>query len=94
LVLGVLSLVVLGVAIAGRFQFHFGGPWRWIYAAGCVVALYFNCFVFVVQAFVKVPALHALAPTGSEPPFAIAQGLTLVLFIAMGALAVRRFHPA
>jgi len=58
-----------------------------------VMALYLNVFVFIVQAFEKVPALHALAPTQNEPPFAIAQGAALVIFIVLGTLAVRKFHP-
>jgi hypothetical protein len=94
LAFGVISLAVLAAVIAARYRFHLAGPWRWIYAAGCALALYLNCFVLVVQAFLKVPALHALAPNGSEPPFGIAQGLTLVAFVAIGTLAVRRFHPA
>ena len=93
IILGVISLVVLAPAIAGRYLFHLAGPWCWIYTAGAVTALYFNVFVLVVQAFAKLPALHALAPKGSEPPFAIAQGLVLLAFIALGVLAVRRFRP-
>ena len=58
-----------------------------------VVSLYLNVFVLVVQAFLKIGALKALAPTQSEPPFAIAQGVVLLAFIAIGYLAVRRFHP-
>ena len=94
IILGCLSLVVLAATIAGRYLFHFAGPWRWIYAAGSVAALYFNVFVLVVQAFQKLPALHALAPKGSEPPFGIAQGIVLLAFLAVGLLWVRRFRPA
>ena len=78
----------------GRYSFHYAGAWRRIYVIGAVVSLYLNCFVLVVQAFLKVPALHALAPQGNEPPFVLAQGLVLVLFVVAGILAVRRFHPA
>ena len=60
---------------------------------GSVVALYFNVFVLVVQAFLKIPSLHTLAPKGSEPPFAIAQGIVLVFFILAGILSVKRFYP-
>jgi len=59
-----------------------------------VTALYLNVFVLVAQAFLKIAALHALAPTGSEPAFAIAQGIVLVLFIVLGFRALRAFHPA
>ena len=96
IILGILSLIVLTAAIAARYAaryaFHLAASWRWIYVVGSVVALYFNVFVLVVQAFLKIPALHALAPKGSEPPFAMAQGIVLVLFILAGTLSVRRFH--
>jgi hypothetical protein len=91
--LGIISLVVLTPTIAARYAFHLAGAWRWIYVVGSVLALYFNVFVLVVQLFQKVPALHALAPNGSEPPFAIAQGIVLLLFIVAGILSVKRFHP-
>jgi hypothetical protein len=93
IILGILSLIVLLAAIVARYVFHLAGSWRWIYVVGSVVALYFNVFVLVVQAFLKIPALHALAPKGSEPPFAIAQGIVLLLFIVAGTLLVKRFHP-
>ena len=93
IILGCLSLAVLAATIAGRYLFHLVGAWRWIYAAGSVTALYFNVFVLVVQVFQKLPALHVLAPKGSEPPFAIAQGVVLLGFIAAGVVSVRRFRP-
>lgn len=68
-------------------------PFNGITPAIAVVALYFNVFVLVVQAFLKIPSLHELAPKGSEPPFAIAQGVVLVAFIAFGILSAKRFHP-
>jgi hypothetical protein len=94
IILGILSLIVLVVAIAARYGFHLAGAGRGIYACAAIAALYFNVFVFVVQAFQKIPALHALAPKGSEPPFAIAQGLVLIFFIGAAILSVRKFHPA
>ena len=90
---GILSLVVLALAIAARYVFHLAGPWRWIYVAGAVVSLYFNVFVLIVQLFLKVPALHALAPTQAEPPFAIVQGAVLLLFVVLGILAAIRSRP-
>lgn len=95
IVLGVLSLIALAAAVAGRYGFHLAGPWRWVYAIGAVTALYFNVFVLIVQAFVKVPALHALAPTTppSGPAFGAVQGIVLVFFVVMGVLTVRRFRP-
>lgn len=91
---GIVSTLVLAATIPARYVFHFAGPWRRIYVIGAVVSLYLNCFVLVVQAFLKVPALHALAPEGKEPPFAIAQMLVLLLAAVSGYLAVRRFRPA
>lgn len=94
IILGVLSLVVLAISIPARYTFRMAGKWRAIYVVTAVVALYFNCFVLVAQGFLKVPALHGLAPKGNEPPFAIAQGVLLVLFIVAGIRAVKKFHPA
>ncbi len=92
-VVGGLSLVLLAAAIAALYGFGLEGPWRAIYVITAVASLYLNVFVLVVQSFLKVPALHALAPKGNEPPFAIAQGILLLLFLALGFLAVRSFHP-
>ncbi len=91
--LGIISCAVLVPTLAARYAFALRGAWRWIYAIGAVALLYFNAFVLVVQLFLKVPALHALAPNGSEPPFAAAQGVVLLFFVATGLLAVRRFRP-
>lgn len=90
---GIISLVVLAVAIAARYPLHLAGGWRWIYLVGAVMALYLNVFVLVVQAFEKVPALKAMAPTQSEPPFLVAQLVVLGLFIVLGFFAVKKFHP-
>jgi hypothetical protein len=90
---GIVSVIVLLAAIAARYSFHLAGHWRGTYIVTAVFALYLNTFVLVAQAFQKVPALHALAPKGSEPPFAIAQGIVLLLFVVAGALSVRRFRP-
>ena len=59
-----------------------------------MAALYLNSFVLVVQAFLKIPALHALAPTGSGPAFALAQGVVLMFYLVTGFLAVKEFRPA
>jgi len=93
-VVGTLSLIVLALAIIALYVFHAAGAWRWVYIAGAVAGLYLNVFVAVVQSFQKLPFLHALAPTQSEPPFAIVQGIVLLVFIIIGVLAVRRFRPA
>jgi hypothetical protein len=89
---GAISLVVLAVAILARYSFHLVGAWRWIYVVSSLSALYFNVFVLVVQVFQKVPALKALAPTQSEPPFLVTQLIVLTLFIVLGILAAIRFR--
>lgn len=94
IVLGVLSLIVLLPTILARYAFAMRGPWRGVYVIGAVVALYFNCFVLIVQLFAKIPALHALAPKGNEPAFAAAQGVLLVLLVLGGIFSFRRFRPA
>jgi glucose-6-phosphate-specific signal transduction histidine kinase len=90
---GIISLVVLAVALAARYAFHMAGAWRKIYVITAAMALYFNVFVLVVQAFLKQPALHALAPEGKEPPFLIAQIIVMVIFIVLTIFAVKKFHP-
>jgi hypothetical protein len=92
-VVGVISLVVLAVAIFAKYVFGLRRSWRGIYVVSAIAALYLNVFVLVVQAFQKLPLLHALAPTQSDPPFAIAQGLVLLGALALGTVAVLRFHP-
>jgi len=89
---GIVSLIVLAVAIYARYGRHLAGAWRKTYVITAVLALYLNVFVLVVQLFQKVPELKALAPTQSEPPFAIAQGIVLALFVALGVFGVRRFR--
>lgn len=91
-VVGGISLVVLAIAIWARYGGRLAGASRWIYVVSAAVALYLNCFVAVVQAFLKIPALHALAPTGSEPPFLIAQTVVLAIFVWLTWLAAKRFH--
>ena len=89
---GIVSLLVLAVTIPARYVFHLTGRWRSTYVVGAAIALYLNVFVFVVQAFLKVPALKALAPTQTEPPFVVAQLMVLAVFIALSVLAVKRFR--
>ena len=92
-VIGAISLIVLAVALAALHAFRLAGPWRWVYVVTALLALYLNVFVGVVQAFQKLAFLQPLAPTQSEPPFAIAQFAVLAIFVALGFLALRRFHP-
>ena len=89
---GIISLVVLAVAILARYAFHLAGSWRWIYVVGAVIALYLNVFVLVVQGFMKVPALTAMAPTQKEPPFLVVQVVVMALFVVLAIFAVKRFR--
>ena len=91
-ILGIISLVVLPIAIPARYVFHLDGTWRRIYVITASIALYLNVFVLVAQSFMKVPALNALAPTQKEPPFLIAQLVVMFIFIGLTTLAVKRFR--
>jgi hypothetical protein len=64
-----------------------------IYVVTAIISLYFNVFVLVAQSFMKVSALNALAPTQSEPPFAITQAVVLIVFTLIGLIAVVKFRP-
>jgi hypothetical protein len=92
LAVGIISLVLLAVAIFGRYSRHLAGAWRWIYVVSALVALYLNVFVLIVQSFQRVPLLKAMAPTQSEPPFVIAQAFALVLFVVLTIFAAIRFR--
>ena len=93
--IGILSLVLLAIACFALYGRRLSGSWRWIYVLTALLALYFNSFVLVIQSFLKVPALHALAPGNPPggPVFAIAQGIVLVFFVVVIIGAVRRFRP-
>jgi len=86
IVVGILSLIVLAIAFRARNR------WRKTYVIAAMIALYLNVFVLVVQLFEKVPALTALAPTQSEPPFQIAQGVVLLLFVILTVRAVMKYR--
>jgi hypothetical protein len=94
--IGILSLVLLAIACLALYVMKLSGAWRPIYVVTAMTSLYLNIFVLVVQAFLKVPALHALAPSvpPSEPPFAVIQGVVLVFFVMVIIGASRRFRPA
>ena len=93
--IGILSLVLLAIACISLYVMKLSGPWRSIYIVTAMTSLYLNVFVLIIQAFLKVPALHALAPSvpPSEPPFAIFQGIVLVFFVIVIIGAIRRFRP-
>jgi hypothetical protein len=91
---GVVSTIVLGVVFYALYIRQLMGKWRATYVIGAIFALYLNFFVLIVQAFLKIPALHALAPTQAEPPFAVAQAVALLFFAALGIVATVKFRPA
>ncbi len=91
---GAISMVLLAAALIAIYVKHLGGSWRWIYVVTAAAALYLNVFVLIFQSFQKVPSLHTLAPTQSEPPFLIAQVAALGIFLVLGIVAALRFRPA
>src|SRR3984885_7244154 len=94
--IGILSLVLLAIACIALYGMKLSGAWRWIYAVTAMIALYFNIFVLIIQSFLKIPALTALAPGNppSGPAFAVVQGLVLLFFVLVIIGVVRRFRPA
>src|SRR5207237_10716881 len=92
---GVICLVLFIPALLAQYIYHFAGPWRWIYAICMAVNVYFLLFVLITQLFLKVPVLHALAPNAPdnpELPFAIAQGILLVIFVWLIWKAAKSFR--
>lgn len=93
-IVGAISLVALAIACVARYGYHLAGAWRRTYVITAVVSLYLNVFVLIVQTFGKVPALRELAPTQSEPPFAISQSVVLAMFVVLGYRAVVSFRES
>jgi hypothetical protein len=91
---GIITLVLLAIAVCAYYVFRLAGAWRWIYVVTTLTALYLDVFVGVIQAFMKIPAVHVLAPTQTEPPFLVTQAVVLAIFVVLGFFAVRKFHPA
>jgi hypothetical protein len=90
--IGILSLVVLAIAIFARYARNLSGGWRRTYVITAMISQYLNVFVLVAQLFMKVPALKAIAPTGSEPPFLVSQVTVMIFFIILTILAAKKFH--
>ncbi len=92
---GILSLVLLAIACIALYAMRLAGVWRSVYVVTAMTSLYLNVFVLVVQGFLKVPALHALAPSvpPAGPLFAVVQGIVLVFFVLVIIGAWRRFKP-
>jgi hypothetical protein len=91
-VFGVLSLIVLPIAFFARYVRNLAGGWRRTYVITAMIAFYLNVFVLIAQLFDKVPALKAMAPTKSEPPFMVTQLVVLVLFVVLTLAAAKRFR--
>jgi hypothetical protein len=94
-IIGIISLVLLAVACLALYGRKLAGSWRWIYVLTAMLSLYLNVFVLIIQGFLKIAPLHALAPSvpPSEPPFAIVQGVVLVFFVVVIVAAVKKFRP-
>jgi hypothetical protein len=94
-IVGIISLVLLAIAVIALYVGHLSGAWRWVYVVTAMTSLYLNIFVLVIQSFLKIGPLHALAPSNppSEPPFAVVQGLVFVAFLILTVGAIRRFRP-
>jgi hypothetical protein len=90
MVVGAVSLICLAMAVLALSVFDGEGGWRIVYLVSATTAIYLTCFVLVIQAFLKIAPLHALAPTGTEPTFALVQGAVLVSFALLGFVAIRR----
>ena len=93
-IVSVISLVLLAIAVYALYGKGLGGFWRSVYVVTAMLALWFNVFVLIVQSFQKVALLNVYAPTGSEPPFAVTQGIVLIFFVLMIWIGIKRFRPA
>ena len=93
-IVAIISLVLLAVAVYALYGKSLAGIWRTVYVVTAMLALWFNVFVLIAQSFQKVALLNVYAPTGTEPPFAITQGIVLLFFIGLIVLGIKRFKTA
>ncbi|ARP97994.1 hypothetical protein [Pseudorhodoplanes sinuspersici] len=93
LAVGLLSMIILLVAVLALYIYRLAGWWRFVYVASALAALYLNLFVFIVQSFQKVMFLQHLAPKQAEPPFVITQSVVLLTCVVLGVIALWKFHP-
>lgn len=91
---GIAALLTLALVLLARYRYRLAGRWRAVYASGLVVSLYWLAFVFIAEAFLRVPRIGAYAPTLTEPPFAVAQAIALVLFAPLCWLVARSTRTA
>ena len=94
IIIGAISLVVLAIALFALYAKKLTGSWRTVYVVTAVLAQFFNVLVLIVQSFEKIPALHAMAPTGEESIVKITQVCALVLCIVLGVVAGKNFKTA
>jgi hypothetical protein len=85
IVVGVISLVVLAVAVLA-----WNKKWTKTYIVTATIAEFFNVLVLIVQSFEKIAPLHELAPKGTEPITNVAKVLALILFVVLAWVAIRR----
>lgn len=91
ILIGLISIAVLIATLLARTQISSGKQTLVaIFVTGLMTSEYLLVFVTIAQAFTKVKALHALAPTLNEAPFLLIQGLALALFVQLTALSIRR----
>lgn len=87
---GIVSCVILAVGLIARYALHRRGGWRHADTLALILTEYLLVFVGIAQAFLKVPSLHALAPTGTETPFKVSQAVLLTVTVIVAILAIRR----
>lgn len=90
---GIICVLIFIPTALARYRFGMAGIWRLVFIVGALALFYFNCLVFVVQSFQKIPPLNALAPTGGEPIIGVVQAVVFIAFLIVGFFSVRRFRP-
>jgi hypothetical protein len=91
-VVGLISLVVLAIALFALYVKRLAGGWRTAFTVTTVVALWANTFVLMAQLMQKVPAIATIAPGPNAPAFGVTQGLVVLLFVVIGWIALKGFR--
>ena len=99
---GIVATVIFVIGLFALYVRHLYGAWRWLYTSTATMSLYLNVFVLITQSFGKLTILNPavtlksmVGPPFGQPAdfhFAIAQGVTLMIFVMLGIVAALKFR--
>jgi hypothetical protein len=90
--IGLLSMVILLLAVVARYRRGMAGAWRHTYIVSTMIALYLNVLILVIQIFAHLTPLTARTPKQFGILFKLTELAVLVAFVVATHFALKRFH--